>query len=305
MDHDTYQKWLAATFRKPDQNCYFNDMPASVYSAAPGVRSSTLKPRTPLEMRHELLRPEQYKYHFALGTALHKAVLEPDLFDLKDGLEEFFFYCPTKTFDSKAAVAALEANEGNGKVMVTEDIIEKARRMRDAIYAHKLADKLLNVPKDTELSGFAWDEDAQVLRKVRLDMVPKDGNYHIDVKTCNDITDTGFFWACRDRGYGISSAYYRDTDALITGKLRPLFYLVAVTGPNESSKSPTDEPYMARVFELVEGDGNPDNGSLIIEGQNIYQDKLTKFANAHRTNCWEAYENEGPVYLSGRAPMKF
>jgi len=187
-------------------------------------------------------------------------------------------------------------------LIVTKEMLIKAECMRDAIMEHSLASKLLNCSGRREVSAFAWDEETQVMRKARLDMLPGDANYFVDIKTCDDVTELGFWRSIGNWGWNISLAYYMDILRQIEGKRRDYCFLIGVTGPKAEAQSPDDGPYMANVFEIATPENPEEN--LIHQGGVIYRNKLAKFANALRTNTFEAYEHETePTYLTSRRPF--
>lgn len=284
-----FDKWIKATLTKPDKPQYIPKMRMSEYHAAPGANGSTFLKPTPRHMKAEAMTPPEVNYAFALGDALHIATLEPERFDLEHGEEEFFQYVPNgKGLGTKAAREAFAADPS--KPVVTPELISKARYMRDAIFENHLARQLLSPPADKELSGFVWDEDAQCLKKIRLDFRPKKGNYNLDLKSCDDASEHGFWNSVRKFKYGAKAGFYADCDAEINNtNPRPLFYLVAVEGPKAESAGVFDKPYACQVFDI----GSPvEELSLMADGRSYYRDRLSVFANAARTNTWEAWQHQ-------------
>jgi hypothetical protein len=162
--------------------------------------------------------------------------------------------------------------------------------MRDAIFKNHLAKQLLSAKADKELSGFQWDEECQIIKKIRVDFRPVKGNYLLDLKTAESVNEMKFWSTVKKFKYGAKAAYYLDVDAEINGTApRPLFFLVAVTGPKAENKGVHDAPYMARVFEIA----SPiDELSLVAEGRAFYRNRLHMFANAARQNDWEGWEHQ-------------
>lgn len=283
-----FDTWLKATMTPLKKPHWLFKKRMAEYQASPGCNGSTFLHDTPMEMKHEAEKPPELNYNFSLGDALHIATLEPERFDLEHGEEEFFQYSPTKGLDTKKATEAFAADPS--RPLVTPELISKARFMRDAIFRNHLAKQLLSPPADKELSGYAWDEDFQVIRKIRLDFSPKVGNYDIDLKSAESVNEMAFWSAIKKYKYGAKAAFYQDTAALIRNQVpRPLFYFIAVAGPKAENKGVHDSPYMARVFEI----GSPvAELNLMEEGRSFYMDRLGKFANAARQNDFEAYDHQ-------------
>lgn len=293
-DLDLFQKWLTASQVQPKENHYLPNMRFDQYSDAPGINGSTFLKDTPAEMKFEAMRPREPDYNLALGELVHMAILEPDFFE-GDTVEERFQYSPTKTLDSKAALSAFAADPS--KPLVTPEMVDKARYMRDAAIGdktgNKLVKQLLSAKADKELSGFAWDEEQQILLKTRVDFRPKKGNYILDIKTCQSVNEMKFWSDTRKFQYHCKAAMYLDVDSLITKEApRRMFILVAISGPKGPSQGLHDSPWLCRAFNL--GNDVPEL-SLLEEGRAIYRNRLAMFANAARTNCWEGYENESEV----------
>ncbi len=288
-DEEYFAKWLKATMTPLKQPHWLFKKRMAEYQSSPGANGSVFLHDTPAQMKFEAMQRPKVNYAFSLGDAVHIATLEPERFDLERGEEEFFQYVPGGTgLKSKAAQEAFKADPS--RPMVTPELISKARFMRDAIHKNHLAHRILSPPADKELSGYVWDEDAQVIRKIRLDFSPKSGNYDADIKTCDSCNEYKFWSSVKKFKYGAKCAFYQDTAAMIRRTLpRPYFYLIAVEGPKGESKGVFDAPYIARVFEIA---SPVDELSLIAQGRAFYQDRLSKFANAGRTNTWEAWEHQ-------------
>lgn len=290
-----FAKWLKATMTQLQKPHWFEKKRMAEYQAMPGVNGSTFLHDTTAEMKHEAMQPPEANYAFSLGDAFHIAVLEPDRFDKEDGETEFFQYSPTKGLDTKAAKEAFAADPS--KPLVTPEIISKARFMRDAIWDKKkqrgnyVAHQLLSPPGDKELSGVVWDNDHGVIRKIRLDYRPKKGNYLLDLKSCDSVNEFKFWNSIKKFRYAGKGAFYVDTEAMIENKAtKPLYYLIAVSGPKGATQGVYDAPYLCRVFEIASPETPELN--LLEEGRSFYQSRLGMFANAARTGEWEGYEHQ-------------
>jgi hypothetical protein len=240
------------------------------------VNASLLKQPTPLHAKYAMDDDDKASEALSVGDALHKAVLEPEAFD--NHFDDFYMYSPTKGLDTKAACEARAMNPD--KILLNEDMVEKIKRMREAIYRHKLANHLLQICNQRELSGVAADADLGICRKVRIDACQGVGNpgeewspYLVDIKTTRNIID--FHRDIRNFNYDIQAAFYLDTDAMITGKPRGTFIFIAV------SNTP---PYCARVYGLV-----PEQ---IEKARDIYKRRLAALATAFLEKSWDAWDHE-------------
>jgi hypothetical protein len=242
------------------------------------VNSSLLKEPTPL---HAKMAMEGGKDGpaLALGDALHKAILEPQIFE--EHFEDFYITSVTKTWDSKAneRLALLYPD----KIILTQDQIDQVKWMRDAIYKHHLASRLLRACDERELTGIAPDPETGIVRKIRVDgrSSRPDSQFLLDIKTARDLLESKFYYDARKFGYHVQGAYYLDTDAMITGRRRQQFIILGVTNC---------KPYYARVYTIPPED--------LDEGRIIYQHRMASLVNAVAKNEWFAFEHESdPVPL--------
>ncbi len=289
MTTDEFDSWLDATQQQLPSG-YMTGMAANVYRAAPGMNASALAgAKTAIRIRQGFLEDSGQTYAKNLGTALHKAILEPDLFDMEEGISEFFQFSPTKGFDTDKAKNAILAHPD--KPLVTPELLDTARFMRDAIFACPEADDKLRVKARRELAGFAWDEQNRCIRKTLQDLYPEDANFYLDIKSCESVDEVDYWLNCWKWGNDMKAAYYADTDAMITGKPpRPLFFHIAVT---------KEEPYEVRVFELAGTDP-----SMMAEGRKKYQTRLHDFFHAARTGTWDSfYDPVGYCPLTANKPF--
>jgi hypothetical protein len=295
-----FQKWVQSCFVQPKENRYIPDMRFDLYHDSPGLNGSTFLKQNPMHMKFEAMRPREPDYGLSLGEIVHMAILEPDFFDTDGTVEERFTFSPTKTLDSKAALGAFAADPH--KPLVTPDMVEKAKRMKEAVYKNDLAKQLLSVKADRELSGFAWDEEQQVLLKTRVDFRPKKGNYLLDLKTTGSVEEAIFWSEVKKWQYHAKAAMYLDVDSIISKELpKELFLLVAISGPKGPSQSPTDAPYDVQVFDIAAAE--PVEFNLVEEGHAIYRNRLAMFCNAARTNHWEGHWHQSaPIQLTTFKP---
>lgn len=236
-------------------------------------------------MRHEWCRDHKPTESKTLGTYLHKMLLEPSECDLIDGFEEFFTFAPGASLTSKEAVRHQEANPD--KVMILDWMPKAARAMKNAIMADPKCSEIMCWQAEKEVSGYAWDETHQIMRKIRMDWMPLTGDSLADVKTCESTDELAYWRTCQKWDYPMKGAFYLDTDALITGRQRTTFIHIAVTSA---------EPHIARMVVL-----GPD---MIEEGRKRYQERMTKLLHAHRTGNYDPYSDEhGYLLLTAQRPF--
>lgn len=298
MSPEQYALWNKYVASCMDQSLapepkYIHSLPFDAYRDMPGINASTLKPATPCQMRHKWLTDSKPNWDLNFGTALHLAVLEPDEFE-KDNWKVL---SPTKTLSSEGAKKAWE--QSGFKTLVTQEMLDKVCYMRDAIRGHSFADSLLTTLGKTEATGLAWDSVHNVLRKIRIDFLPDTASYMVDVKTTDSTNPFKFQASIRKFGYHMSSAWYLDTDEMITGKRREKMFFIACEGPKGASQDIDSTPFICRVFDIDEMDD-----SLILDGQKRYTEQLWKFLSSAAKKQWLAYEDETSFHLSTKPPYE-
>lgn len=224
--------------------------------------------------------------NFTIGTVTHAAILEPNLFD-SDEWQKHWVLSPTKQLTTGLALEC--AAENPGKTLVTPEIIDVARRCRDAVWKVDLAAKLLSKGK-SEVTGQAWDEEAQAWRKIRIDWLPADpADGVLDIKTCRaSFSDYSLRSEVYKFQYHLQSAAYLDTLAMIEGKKREQFHICWVT---------KSAPFMARCTELNTA---PADENFVAQGRELFYNRLIMFVQAYLDNSFPAYEHEGLVTLRAK-----
>ena len=176
-----------------------------------------------------------------LGTHVHCAVLEPDVF-LRD-------YVKMPDFGTSAAGkrnAEQFTENMQGKIILSTDTYKTVINMRDSILAHPVANKLLTSAGESEASIFSEIQGMKVkCRPDRMVDPARFGGQHIlvDVKKSADIDK--FKFSVRDFGYHRQAAFYSDIYYQLTG-VRPRFVFVVVGEKRSIGRHPV------RVFELPE-----------------------------------------------------
>ncbi len=201
----------------------FTDEPGEVYyrrrldeASASGLKQML---RSPAHFKHWCANPEDDKQSPALtfGTALHCAVLEPEVFDrtyivLPADAPNY----PTSrqwgakkpSIDSLAAMdwwRQFEA-ENAGMTRLSAADYDKVRRMADSAIAHPIARNLL-VGGDREIT-FRWtDEETGIACKSRADLYAA-GDFLVDLKSCRDASSEGFARAVVTYHYDLQVQHY-------------------------------------------------------------------------------------------------
>ena len=236
------------------------------YHASAGVSKSLLDKlaRSPAHYLAYLREDRKETPALRLGRIIHSASLEPDSLALAIAPA-----CDRRTKDGKAVWADFEA-AAIGCQIVTADEAEQIRRMRDAVYTHPAARRLLFAPGVAEASGWWFDQTSGELCRCRPDYRREDGIL-VDLKTTDDAGH-GFNRSCANYGYHRQAAFYCDGIEAITGERPAGFVLVAV------EKTP---PYAVAVYQL-------DDVAMEV-GRALYQRDLMTLAECKISHQWPAY----------------
>lgn len=249
-------------------------LPAEQYRAAEGVSKSDLDliapPNTPAHFKaHKsgLIQREETDA-MRLGSITHRALLEPETMNgayhiRPDGMK-------FNTTEGKAW-----QKDHSDKPIVTSDDDARVKRMRDAVWNHPLAKRLLN-GSTTEQCFFAQDSK-EVVRKGRMDAIPKSGNTIVDLKTCESADPDEFGKKVNQYRYHCQAAWYLQL-AKLCGLDRKEFVFICV------EKNP---PYCVACYTL--------EPQAIELGERLIMGDYQRYLNCLESNEWPGY----PVIIGG------
>ena len=201
--------------------------------------------RSPAHYKYSLDNPMEPTPAMAFGTAVHAAVLEPDLFDSQFGVMPKY---DRRTKEGKEAAAKFES-ENLGKTMITEDDVQAISQIKFNIAQHFGASSKLK-RGTAELSGFWTDVETGVNCKIRPDWLVQNEDGEViaivDVKTTKDASLDGFSKAIANFGYDVQAAWYQEGVKQILGKELPFYFLCV------ESTSPHNVALYKSSSELIE-----------------------------------------------------
>lgn len=253
-------------------------LPAEQYRAADGVSKSMLDWLAPREPNRHRKLPGGTPAHFRarwltgeiadeetpatrMGRLVHRVILEPD------SLAGAFHVRPAGLhFTTKEGREWKAAHED--RPILTAEEAQTVTRMRDAVWRHPMARRLLH-GAETERSLFAADADG-TLRKGRLDALTR-GNVIPDLKTGDCAAPDAFAWSLADYRYHVQAAYYLDLCGLV-GLEKETFVFICV------EKAP---PYAVACYQLAPED--------IEMGRAEYRRDLALYRHCVAENHWPAY----------------
>jgi hypothetical protein len=264
-----------------DQLRHHPELSNDEYHRLKAVSPSQIKVlgRSPLHYYDQFLAEDREKREptpaMLMGTALHTAVLEPDLWDSTIAV-------PKQAFDRRTKVgkelAAEFEREAAGKIVLSPDDADQVRRMADAVRKHPAAGFLLDLPGRREAS-YTWTDPVTKLEcKTRPDWHSEDGRIVVDVKTCRDASRVEFAKAIANLDYHVQAAWNQDAIGA------EQFITIAVENVR---------PYAVAVY--------PASGAMIAAGQRRIGAAMELLAECWRTGIWPGYGDlvQEPIELPG------
>lgn len=249
------------------------------YRAADAASASTLKDmgRSPAYARHRLDNPTPSTPAMEFGTACHVAILEPEelseRYDMDPGHPDGGY--PKGWRNTKVYKEAKSKILESGKLILSDDEFAQIFHMASNVQEHRIGDAISRAKRGTEISGFAFDDEFGLWRKIRPDLLAEEARMIVDLKTSSEITPGGFARACARYGYHTSAAYYIDTMEMIQpgAYLHYVFLVVSNTAPYEVATYSLD-------WESIE------------QGRTEYRRHLEAYAHCRLTKSWPGPNDE-------------
>ncbi len=201
-----------------------------------------------------------------LGTVVHGLVLEPDVFAQEIAVSPKFDR--RTSFGKKAAEEFAADNQG--KMVVDQDVYDRARRIADAVHDCPLAGEEFTGGQP-EVSFF-WDEHG-VRCKARMDYVR--GSSIIDLKTCQDASPEGFARQCANLYYHVQTAHYLAGYRETIGWDADRFVFVAVE---------SEAPHTVGVYTL--------DPRALQSGRILIKRAASAYRTALELDDWRNYQQE-------------
>lgn len=285
------------------------------YHSGPGVSKSKLDAIavSPLNFWDQYVNPDaeprEYKHCFAVGDGTHKLVLEPGTFEqtYAVGFDKGAYPGALNTTDDMKQVLAKEMLPTSGtKPELARRLVEEADYPRDKIlmyleqdYNATLGKRIIIPAKDYKdmsnmlraVNGhhtaggllhdayveqsFYWTDEFGVLRKCRTDAISADGQFALDLKTTDDVSEEGFGYTIAKRRYDVQAAWYLDILRALYGSDAPrAFAFIAV------QKS---RPYDVAVHYLTD--------QQIELGRMLYRSDMLRLLECYETGRWPGADN--------------
>ncbi len=245
------------------------DLSAERYHSGPGVSNSGLKligDKTPLHFWSRYLDPKRQQQPGSqpmfIGTALHAAVLEPDVFKAQ------YVIAPYEARNA-AGYKAWKRDQHRLILMPTE--ATNVEGMRRALRAHPVAAGILADAYDYEYSCYAIDPVTGVLVRSRMDIFTHSG-WIADVKKTQDASPAAVAKTIANFGYFHQDAFYGDVLQWACGDEPAGFAFIFV------EELP---PHAVGVYVIRPEDRD--------RGRRLYRRNLNLYARCLERNEWPGY----------------
>lgn len=204
------------------------------------------------------------------GTALHAALLEPDIFA---GTYRVMPVMDKRTAAGKQAAEEFLARHQNHE-LISQDWQDDIQAMVAAAKRHGAVVNMLASGAAEET--YVWsDPETGVLLKCRPDWENPDAIW--DVKSCADGSPRGFAKACANYHYPLSAALYIEGVFRCTGETLPFRFIAMEKGA-------------ARAVAVYEG-----TASFLKLGRKQMRHAINLLAKCKESGVWPGYQTGGEI----------
>lgn len=260
----------------------FLDIPPDLYHASDAVSHSSLKrmeesaAKYKWELDHPNERPPSKA--FELGTAIHCALLEPEVFEKTYAAMPKF---DGRTKEGKAGKADWEISN-QGKIGLQPEEWKSLTKVRQSVLTDQFY-KQFFVSGKKEKSFFADDPETGLRLRCRPDNYVVESGIVVDLKTTDDASQHSFNIDITKYKYFVQASFYVDVLELATGVRPKAFVIVAV----EKTKDCDMNAFYISEEELE-------------LGRKMYRTWLRKLSECIKSNAWSGYERQ---FIRYKAPQ--
>lgn len=256
-------------------------IPIDMYRALPAVSRSQLavlaQGKTPAHLYYEMDHPVAPTRAMIVGTAVHTAILQPELFG-----EQFVpaLDRPKRSNADKAAWEEYKAQIGSAEIL-TLDEWDQVADMADKARRYPPLENLLAMDHWTETTLLfeAWVTGADrimhnVLGKARPDLYIPEIRTLVDLKTTDDASLDAFQRSIERYGYHWQAGFY--TNALLNlEEMVEHFVVIAI------EKKP---PHLCAAYRM--------DPTVVMAGWDELQEPLRQYAEAKDSDTWSGYSDQ-------------
>lgn len=252
------------TEEKARAGCFVKDMPNSDYHACDGISKSGLDQIHKSPAHYAFSPPFKSTRAMEIGTAIHAAILEPEVYN-----RDYLLLEDVKARTSGVYKDAVKVH-GTERVLVSGEV-KKVQGMLDACNNNLDVQQAMTPGGHTELSAFVECPRAGVILRCRYDWIGNEDTA-VDVKKTQDSSPEGFRKSIYNYRYHVQDYMYRHIYFLITGR-QLKFEFIAIE---------ENAPYNPMVYEL-------DDASRLVAADE-YNSNIDKYAQCCSCDDWHGYE---------------
>lgn len=248
------------------------ELSAERYHSGPGVSNSGLKligDKTPLHFWARHVDPQRRQLKGSapmfIGTALHAAALEPDVF------ARTYVEAPFSARNAAGYKAWAKKQADDGLQILMPDEALNVTGMRRALWSDPEVAALFRDAFEFEYSAYSHDPETGVLVRIRMDLLTSSG-WIVDLKKTQDASPEAVSKTIANFGYHHQDAFYTDALTWACGEPPRGFLFVFV------EELP---PHAVKVVRLVEEDRE--------RGRRLYRRNLNTYARCVETGQWPGY----------------
>lgn len=237
---------------------------------------------SPAHYKASLEQPTKQTEALIFGSLFHTLVLEPERLEIEFAIEPKI---NKRTNEGKALYEQfLDINKD--KTIITEEMLDKAKIMKESLLKNKIAKKLINAKGDVEISLFWTDKETKTLLKARPDKIVD--NIIIDLKTALTANPNNFYKKAYDLGYHRQAYHFLTGYEECYGKKADGFIFIVI------EKEP---PYAVCCYKATD--------ELLKIAKIEVRNDIELFANCEKTNTWNGYPEvlhdlDAPIWIGNK-----
>jgi len=236
------------------------NMPAEKYHAVQALSKSMMAKllKSPAHYRAAQEEYQEPSKSMQLGTAIHTAVLEPDLYTEVVGVIP-------EGIDGRTKEGRAWKEENKSRICLNNTENRDVQGVARSIHNHPFWEIAGTSNKMVEASVFALDTETGVALKARPDLWVGDDTL-VDIKTTDDASPEAFTRTVLNFGYHIQAAHY----LAMTGAAEFVFVAVERTAP-----------YAVGIYRL--------DSEWLQAGENMRRKAITLLHECQALDKWPAY----------------
>jgi exodeoxyribonuclease VIII len=241
------------------------DMPNKDYHKHSSLSKSGIDRMLISPAHYVAYREQEHKETQAMmiGTALHTAILEPDIFEKE-------YICGIGD-DKRLKAWKAFAERHEDKILLKESEFKAIKEITAALRSHLIAKQLIKGGVK-ETSHFAELDDVNV--KCRPDYLFPNNGVCVDLKSTISAAPDEFARSCAKYNYHVQHAFYLDV-LNAAGIEADTFIFIAFE---------KELPYAVGIYELDQ--------QAIKAGRDTYKFAMSRYRACMRTGHWPAYSDD-------------